>query len=214
MARANQTRPNLNTTQVPLTTSAHAFSFPYSPANQGDNTTLTIKFLPLSNVSTQVCLSGVSLHRINRLPYVQDQGPAVKVNQLGYLPTGPKRATLITQSKTPVNWTLVNNDGAMVSKGYSVVFGNETSSGLNAHTIDFSSYTQEGTGYTVAIGTGDTSFPFAISATLYDSLRQDSMQFFYQQRSGIAIDAELAGTQYARPAGHLNVPPNTVSRCV
>jgi len=108
----------------------------------------------------------------------------------------------------------VNNDGATVSTGYSVVFGNDTSSGLNAHTIDFSTYTQEGTGYTVTTGIGAESFPFAISSTLYDGLRQDAMQFFYQQRSGIAIDAELAGTQYARPAGHLNVPPNTVSRCV
>jgi endoglucanase len=43
---------------------------------------------------------------------------------------------------------------------------------------------------------------------LYIPLTSDSMQFFYQQRSGIAIDAELVGSQYARPAGHVNVFPN------
>lgn len=60
-------------------------------------------------------------------------------------------------------------------------------------------------------GGGATSYPFTISSTLYLPLRQDSMQFFYQQRSGIAIDAQLVGSQYARPAGHIGVLPNLVS---
>jgi endoglucanase len=106
---------------------------------------------------------------------------------------------------------LHNSDGAIVATGKTKIFGNDTSSGLNTHTIDFSSYSQEGTGYTLTTGYGAVSYPFAISSTLYDSLRQDSMQFFYQQRSGIAIDAELTDTQYARPAGHVQVAPNTVS---
>ncbi len=45
-------------------------------------------------------------------------------------------------------------------------------------------------------------------ATLYDQLRSDSLQFFYAQRSGIAIDGDLIGDEYARPAGHLGVAPN------
>lgn len=162
-------------------------------------------------MTTNICIGDISLHRINRLPYYQDQGSAVKVNQLGYLPNGPKYANLVSQTKNPVNWTLLNSDNAIVASGYTVPFGNDTSSGLNVHTIDFSSYSQEGTGYKVVTGTGSVSYPFTISSTLYKALRQDAMQFFYQQRSGIAIDAELAGTQYARPAGHLNVFPNTVS---
>ena len=39
-------------------------------------------------------------------------------------------------------------------------------------------------------------------------LRSDALQFFYIQRSGIAIDGDLVGDEYARPAGHLGVAPN------
>lgn len=201
--------PNLNTTQSPLTTSPHAFTFPYSPANQGDNTTLSI-FLGGSSVTTEICFANISIHRINRLPYSQDSGPAIKVNQLGYLPDGPKVATLFTQSKSAVNWTLEDIAGVAVATGMSTPFGNDTASGKNTHTIDFSGFSQEGSGFVLITNSGAASYPFSISATLYDGLRQDAMQFFYQQRSGIAIDAELAGTQYARPAGHVQVPPNTV----
>lgn len=200
--------PNLNTTRSPLTTSPHAFTFPYSPANQGDNTTLTI-FLGGSSVTTKICFANISIHRINRLPYYQDTGSAVKVNQLGYLPNGPKVASLVTQSKSAIKWTLEDITGAAVAAGMSTPFGNDTASGNNAHTIDFSTFSQEGSGFVLTTGTAGTSYPFSISATLYDGLRQDAMQFFYQQRSGIAIDAELAGTQYARPAGHVQIPPNT-----
>ena len=42
-------------------------------------------------------------------------------------------------------------------------------------------------GYTLTAD-GETSHPFDISGALYDQLRSDSLQFFYAQRSGIAID--------------------------
>ena len=74
-------------------------------------------------------------------------------------------------------------------------------------TVDFSAYRKPGTGYTLTVD-GETSHPFDISGTLYDRLRADSMQFFYAQRSGIAIDGDLIGDEYARPAGHLDVDPN------
>ena len=200
-------RPNLNTTQALLTTSSHSFTFPYSPANQGDNTTLTI-FLGLVDETTDICIRDISLHRINRFPYEQDTGAPVKVNQLGYLPNGPKQATLVSNATSPVPWTLITFFGDVVDSGMTVPFGNDTSSGLNVHTIDFSSYNVEGAGYRIVAGSGE-SYQFAISTSLYQSLRADSMQFFYQQRSGIAIDADIVGTQFARPAGHIQVYPNT-----
>lgn len=201
--------PNLNTTECPLTTTAHAFTFPFSPANQENNSTLTFN-LGGNNVTTNICIGNISLHRINRLPYYQETGPSIKVNQVGYLPDGPKHATLVSQSKQAVTWQLLDSSGSVVSSGKTVPYGNDTSSGLNVHTIDFTSYTQIGSSYTLAAVGGKNSFPFAISSTLYDSLRQDSMQFFYQQRSGIAIDGQLVGNEYARAAGHLQVAPNQV----
>ncbi|MFD0427367.1 glycoside hydrolase family 9 protein [Streptomyces zhihengii] len=34
------------------------------------------------------------------------------------------------------------------------------------------------------------------------------MAYFYHNRSGIEIDADLVGEEYARPAGHLDTAPN------
>jgi endoglucanase len=202
--------PNLNTTQVPLTTSIEQFTFPFSPANQENNSTLTF-FLGGNHVTNEICIGNVSLHRINRLPYHQDRGPSIKVNQHGYLPNGPKHATVVSQSDLSLTWSLYDHAGELAASGHTIPFGNDTGSGLNSHTVDFSNYTKQGSGYVLKVAGREASYPFAISSTLYTSLRQDSMQFFYQQRSGIAIDAELVGYQYARPAGHVGIFPNLVS---
>ncbi|KAG9666697.1 secreted endoglucanase, partial [Aureobasidium melanogenum] len=199
--------PNLNTTQVPLTISAEPFSLIFSPANQENNSTLTF-FLGGSNVTNEICFGDVSLHRINRLPYFQDTGGSIKINQHGYLPNGPKLATVVSNSNASLTWHLQDSSGAAVASGQTIPFGNDTASGLNVQTIDFTNYTKQGTGFTLKIAGDATSYPLTISSQLYTTLRQDSMQFFYQQRSGIAIDAELVGSQYARPAGHINVFPN------
>ncbi|AUY53516.1 glycoside hydrolase family 9 protein [Streptomyces sp. CB01881] len=132
----------------------------------------------------------------------------VRVNQVGYLPDGPKRATVVSSATAPLAWQLRDASGAVAASGSTTVRGADQASGQSTHLVDFSTYTSSGTGYTLVVG-GQTSHPFDISASLYDGLRADSMSFFYQQRSGIAIDAELAGgSAYARPAGHLGVAPN------
>ena len=134
-------------------------------------------------------------------------GPTVRVNQLGYLPDGPKRATVVSAATAPLGWQLRNAAGAAVASGSTVPHGADAASGDSTHLVDFSAYTGSGTGFTLVVD-GQSSYPFDISAGLYDGLRADSLSFFYQQRSGIAIDASLAGAAYARPAGHLGVAPN------
>ncbi|MCB5168541.1 glycoside hydrolase family 9 protein [Streptomyces bambusae] len=132
----------------------------------------------------------------------------VRVNQLGYLPDGPKRATVADSATAPLAWQLRDASGAVVASGTTTVRGADQASGQSTHLVDFGAYTGTGTGFTLVAG-GRTSHPFDISASLYDGLRADSMSFFYQQRSGIAIDAALVdGSAYARPAGHLGVAPN------
>ncbi|MER7756912.1 glycoside hydrolase family 9 protein [Kitasatospora sp. NPDC097643] len=132
----------------------------------------------------------------------------VRVNQLGYLPDGPKRATVVSPATTPLAWQLRDASGAQVATGTSTVHGADQASGQSTHLVDFGAYTGTGTGFTLVVG-GAASHPFDISPSLYDGLRADSLNFFYQQRSGIAIDAALAGgSAYARPAGHLGVAPN------
>ncbi|MGH8921588.1 MAG: cellulase N-terminal Ig-like domain-containing protein, partial [Actinomycetes bacterium] len=131
----------------------------------------------------------------------------VRVNQLGYLPDGPKRATVVSSATAPLTWQLRDTAGAVVASGSTSVRGADQASGESTHLVDFGAYTGTGTGFTLVVD-GRASHPFDISASLYDGLRADSMSFFYQQRSGIAIDPALAGGAYARPAGHLGVAPN------
>jgi endoglucanase len=153
------------------------------------------------------CLDDVSL--LGGVPpevYEPDTGPRVRVNQVAYLPRGPKRGTLVTAATTRLPWQLKNAAGATVARGRTVPRGVDVSSGQNVQTIDFSGYRTRGTGYTL-VADGETSRPFDIDAAVYEQLRADALKFFYTQRSGVEIrDALRPG--YGRPAGHVDVPPN------
>jgi endoglucanase len=141
-------------------------------------------------------------------PYAPDTGPRVRVNQVGYLPHGPKNATIVTDATEALAWALHAGDGTVVATGTTTPRGVDAASGQNVHTVDFAGVTAAGTGYTL-VADSETSHPFDIAPDVYQRLRGDALQFFYIQRSGIAIDGELVGEQYARPAGHVGVAPNT-----
>ncbi|HEU5108065.1 MAG TPA: glycoside hydrolase family 9 protein, partial [Micromonosporaceae bacterium] len=156
----------------------------------------------------RICLDDVSLRGgEEEEPYVPDTGPRVRVNQVGYLPKGPKNATVVTDAAEALPWQLRDAGGDVVAEGSTTPRGVDSASGQNVHSIDFGAFTAAGTGYTLTAD-GETSYPFDISGTVYRQLRSDSLQFFYIQRSGIAIDGDLVGEEYARPAGHLGVAPN------
>ncbi|MEV7090759.1 glycoside hydrolase family 9 protein [Streptomyces sp. NPDC093085] len=138
---------------------------------------------------------------------VRAADPAVRTNQLGYLPDGPKRATVVTDSQTPLGWQLRNASGTVVATGTTTLHGADAASGERTQIADFSAYSGTGGGFTLAVD-GRAGHPFAIDAGIYDGLRSDALWFFYQQRSGIAIEESLAGPGYARPAGHVGVAPN------
>lgn len=137
--------------------------------------------------------------------YEPETGPSVRVNQVGYLPEGPKRATLVTDSATGVAWQL--QEGRMtVDSGVTTPAGLDESAGLTVHTIDFTDFQAAGT-YTL-VAAGDTSYEFLIADDIYQQLRYDALNYFYLSRSGIAIDAAVVGAEYAREAGHIGVAPN------
>ncbi|GAA2704093.1 glycoside hydrolase family 9 protein [Actinoplanes palleronii] len=156
---------------------------------------------------TTFCLDDVSLVGGEPFPpYVPDTGPRVRVNQVGYLPDGPKAATVVTAATVPVPWRLTDAAGRVVRTGKTTPRGVDASSGQNVQTLDFSGFTKAGSGYTVTAD-GATSYPFPIGRDIYASLRRDSKTLFYTQRSGTPIlDAVAPG--YARAAGHVGVAPN------
>jgi endoglucanase len=155
-----------------------------------------------------LCLDDVSLQGGTEVAaYVPDTGPRVRVNQLGYLPDGPKKATIVTDAAEPLPFEVRDGSGAVVLAGTTVPRGMDDSAGGAVHTADFSALEATGTDFTVTAG-GDISYPFAIDGDLYDPLRIDALSYYYPVRSGIEIDAAIAGEGYGRPAGHVGVPPN------
>ena len=125
---------------------------------------------------------------------------------MGYLPHGPKNATLVTEATTPVRWALLDSAGRTVRTGRTRPAGVDGSSGLNVATISFDDVRRPGVGYTL-VADGQTSYPFAIDAGLYAGLRKDAKTLFYTQRSGTPILDTLA-PGYGRAAGHIGVDPN------
>ncbi len=138
--------------------------------------------------------------------YEPDTGPRVRVNQVAYLPKGPKNATVVTDATAAVGWQLKNAGGSVVASGDTTPHGVDASSGQNVHSIDFGSYVTPGEGYTLTAD-GETSRPFDIAPSAYAQLKLDALKFYYTQRSGIAIDDALR-PGYGRPAGHIGVAPN------
>lgn len=154
------------------------------------------------------CVDNVSLTGGAEPPvYVPDTGPRIRVNQVGYLPHGPKNATLVTEATAPLPFKVVDAAGKVVTRGRTVPRGVDVSSGQNVHSLSFTWLNRPATGLRVQVD-GETSHPFDIGTAFYERLRLDALKFYYTQRSGIEILDELR-PGYGRPAGHAQVPPNT-----
>ena len=138
--------------------------------------------------------------------YAPETGPRVRVNQETYLPGGPKNATVVTEATTALPWELKDAAQKVVASGSTEPEGVDPSAGLNVHTVDFSSFTTKGSGYTLTVD-GETSYAFEVDDAAYERLRDDSKTLFYTNRSGIEISDELA-PGYGRAAGHVGVAPN------
>ncbi|MEV5963582.1 glycoside hydrolase family 9 protein [Kribbella sp. NPDC051952] len=138
---------------------------------------------------------------------VRDYGSPVRVNQLGYVAGGPRHATYVTTATTPLVWRLLDGGNHLVSTGHTKPYGLDAASGDDVQLIDFGSYRGTGTGFRLAVG-DDVSEPFDIGKHVYADLREDALEYFYNNRSGIPIEAKYVGADYARAAGHLGVAPN------
>ncbi|WP_206668627.1 cellulase N-terminal Ig-like domain-containing protein [Pseudomonas saliphila] len=80
-----------------------------------------------------------------------------RVNQLGYIPAGPKIAVYATNSNAPLAWQLRRGDTVLAS-GQTNPFGHDGASGENLHHIDLSDFDQPSDNLTLHVG-GDQSHP-------------------------------------------------------
>ena len=112
------------------------------------------------------------------------------LNQVGFFPELVKKATLVTEETKPVAFELLDENGKKVFSGKSTPLGLDKASGDNVQIIDFSDYKTEGT-YTLKAATGETSQEFRIGVLeTYSGLMYDALNYFYQNRSGIAIESQ------------------------
>lgn len=129
----------------------------------------------------------------------------IYANQVGYIPSAGKKATLASDSSDPVDFELVDSSGKTVYKGKSVPFGHDPDSDMDVHILDFSDFREEGEKYRLKAGDSE-SRPFSIKKELYSELLYDSLNYFYQNRSGIPIESKYISSgdkeRLARKAGH------------
>jgi len=154
-----------------------------------------------------VCFDDVRLEDtdfVRAAPPPAEAPPLVRVNQVGYAPQLVKFATLISESREPVQWRLRDSAGQDVSTGKTAVHGVDAPSGDSTHVIDFSRVDRTGTGF-VLEAAASKSHPFDIGKNIYETMAADAFHFFYQNRSGIEIAMPYAKKpEWARPAGHLS----------
>ena len=168
-----------------------------------------------SKTAWQFCLDNVELNSGTDITqYKAKTATNVRINQVGYLPDGPKRANLVLDKFAPQKWFLIDAAGGEIANGYSKNMGVDPSAGDDKiHLIDFSDVSATGDDFKIVVrnkkGDDWVSDPFSIRADLYKDLFGDALSYFYPVRSGIEIDGKLAGVKYARPAGHVGIAPNS-----
>jgi len=149
---------------------------------------------------TKLKLSVVQLDESEAVPV--ESSSAVSVNQLGYLRSGPKLATLRSPSATALPWELHDAGGATLATGTSLPFGADALSGDTLQRVDFSAFTGAGTGLRLIAG-GASSAPFAVADDVYAGLARDSWRFYYHQRCGQALALpEAEQNSLVRSADH------------
>lgn len=143
-------------------------------------------------------------------PYVRK---GIGVNQIGYFTDLKKQATLRmdTEDTTPKSFELLDASGTTVYTGTTTPkAGIDSDSGDYVQIMDFSEFTTAGKGYTLKCGDA-VSYSFDIGTDVYaeaeaGDLLTNSLNYFYLNRSGIAIESKYItsgdATKLARGAGH------------
>lgn len=147
-------------------------------------------------------LAGVALLAVSAGPAPPQAANPIQLNQIGFAPDAPKIAVVASDAPGPLDWTLIDAAGEVRSKGRAIPFGVDPTSHQRVQQIDFSGFARPGTGYRLIVA-GTASHPFMIRAHPFHAVATAAMAFFYQQRSGVPIRADVVERpDLARSAGH------------
>ncbi|WNO52370.1 glycoside hydrolase family 9 protein [Stakelama saccharophila] len=134
--------------------------------------------------------------------------PDVHLNQLGFIPDGPKRIIVADPADRPLAWTVRAKDGSVAARGKSMSGRADAASGDHVHLIALDRVLPVGR-YRLEVE-GHAPQSFAVTRDPYSPLAGAALNYFYQTRAGIPIEARYAGgAKWARPAGH----PHEVVSC-
>ena len=130
----------------------------------------------------------------------------ILTNQVNYFANYSKKATMLCNDKKGIEFDVKNADGETVYSGETEPFGYDEDSDDNVHIIDFSDLDETGTFY-IEAENGALSREFSVgNKDIYSSLIYDSLNYFYQNRSGIEIESQYITSgdadSLARDAGH------------
>lgn len=130
----------------------------------------------------------------------------ILTNQVGYFNNCAKKATLLCTDKGSVKFDVKDSSGKSVYSGKSEYFGYDADSDDTVHILDFSDLDEKGT-YYIEAENGAKSREFSIDdLTAYSAMLYDSLNYFYQNRSGISIESSYISSgdtsALARAAGH------------
>ena len=131
------------------------------------------------------------------------QSDAVRLNQVGFYPDGPKVA-VVTSAEATGPFTVVDAGGAAVLSGTLGPAGTWGASGETVRQADFSALTAPGE-YTLRVEGVGESHPFRVGGAVLAGVARAALKGYYFQRASTALDAEHAGP-WARASGH----PDTV----
>lgn len=143
----------------------------------------------------------------NDYPEIEQwQRAEILTNQVGYFTDRAKKATFLCTDKDGVDFEIKDSSGSSVYSGKSEYFGYDADSDDTVHIIDFSDFNDNGTFY-IEAENGAVSREFTIGGSeVYSSMLYDALNYFYQNRSGIAIESQYITSgdadALAREAGH------------
>lgn len=125
--------------------------------------------------------------------------PAIKFNQLGFLPASQKLA--VVQAGSAGRFAVLDAaSGRKVLEGELGAPATWDASGESVRVADFSALRTPGT-YRLQVAGLPDSAPFPVGPDAYRELDAGAIRAFTLNRTGIALTPAVAGA-YARPAGH------------
>ena len=133
-------------------------------------------------------------------PTVIDLPPAaIDLDQIGFIPQGPKIAVVTGTTTTGIFYILSTNQDTVFT-GHLGPLMSSTNSSLQTRLADFSALQKTGT-YTLAVPGRPPSYSFRIDQHIFSALTAAALKGYYYQRSAMTLTPQYAGA-WSRPAGH------------